>query len=40
MQYMHVENYFQGEKIIIEEFEKGYTYRDVVMPPQKGQVLF
>ena len=28
---MHVEDDSQGENIIVEEFEKGYTYRDVVI---------
>ena len=28
---MHVEDDSQGESIIVEEFEKGYTYRDVVI---------
>lgn len=28
---MHVEDGSQGENIIVEEFEKGYTYRDVVI---------
>ena len=28
---MHVEDASQGENIIVEEFEKGYTYRDVVI---------
>ena len=27
---MHVEDDSQGENIIVEEFEKGYTYRDVL----------
>ena len=28
---IHVEDDSQGENIIVEEFEKGYTYRDVVI---------
>ena len=28
---MHVEDDSQGENIIVEEFEKGYTYRDTVI---------
>ena len=28
---MHVDDDSQGENIIVEEFEKGYTYRDVVI---------
>lgn len=28
---MHVEDDSQGENIIVEEFEKGYTYRDAVI---------
>ena len=28
---MHVEDDSQGENIIVEEFEKGYTYRDLVI---------
>ena len=28
---MHVEDDSVGESIIIEEFEKGYTYRDTVI---------
>ena len=34
---MHVEDEEVGENIVVEEFQKGYTYKGFCSPPQYGE---